>query len=153
LPAIIGFEVPALIALIKLASLPYLASMAALIASAAWYFWKKPVLNQLFAIVLIMVITPPVSFDYTLMSLWLPCGALLIALIRGEVRRAALFLIPLAILFTPQSYIRVGLIPYGGQLKALLALFLLAAAARFPLPSSLFDDDMAKAKPLAAASK
>ncbi len=114
--------------------------MVLLILFCGWHFWHKPAFNQLFAIVLIMVITPPVSFDYTLIALFLLLGPLLICMSRGEVRHAALFLIPLAILMTPQSYLRVGYISYGGQFKALVEVFLLIVAARIQVPSQLFGD-------------
>ena len=113
---------------------------ALIIGFTAFYFWHKPALNQLFAVVSLILLLPPVSIDYTLMALLLVWGALLIHMAQEEVPNAILFLMPLALLMTPQSYLRIGNTGFGGQAKAILLLILLGVAAKIDLPSRLFGE-------------
>ncbi len=105
------------------------------------YFWRKPVLNQLFAVTILMLVLPPISYDYTLVAIYFLWGAFMIHLLNDRtMKRPLMFLVPLAILMTPHSFLRFGNVGCGGQLNALLLLFLLAAAARIDMPSSLFGE-------------
>jgi hypothetical protein len=112
------------------------------------YFWRKPGLNQLFAVVLLILLLPPISGDYTLTELYLPWGAFMIFLVRDvgngkfefPLRKALWILIPLAILVTPQSYITFSGGGFAGQLKAVVLVILLFVVARTDMPSSLFGD-------------
>lgn len=119
----------------------YFVFSLAIAGLSAAYFWRRPTLNQLFAIVILMVFLPPVSFDYTLIALLLLWGTYLIHMVQDGARFPLLFLIPLALLMTPQNYLHFGIAAaFGGQLKAVLLLILLVAAARIDLPSKLFGD-------------
>ena len=111
-------------------------------------FRRKPLLNQLFAIVLLMLLVPPVSYDYTLITLYLPWGAFMIFLIHdvgaGRVKfslsKCLWILIPSAIVMTPQSYLTLSKSGFGGQVKALALTVLLIAISRIDMPSSLFGE-------------
>ena len=118
----------------------YSALCAAFVVFSGFYFWRKPALNQLIAIIVLMLLVPPVSIDYTLMALLLIWGAVLIYVTQEEVPHAMTFLLPLALLLTPQSYMQIGGTEFGGQAKAILLLLLLGAAFRIDLPSRLFGD-------------
>jgi Glycosyltransferase family 87 len=119
----------------------YMPAASFLVIWCGWYFWRKPVLNQLFAVVLLMLVVPPVSYDYTLIAVYLLWGTFLICLTRDDcVERPYLFLISFALLMTPQSYLHTDRFGFGGQFKAVVILFLLIVAAKNDLPSSLFGD-------------
>ena len=122
------------------AFLVYAGFCAVFVVFSGFYFWRKPALNQLIAIIVLVLLVPPVSADYTLMALLLIWGALFIHVTQEEVPHAITFLLPLALLLTPQSYLRIGGTDFGGQAKAMLLLFLLGVAFRIDLPSRLFGD-------------
>ena len=88
-----------------------------------------------------MLVLPPISYDYTLVAIYFLWGAFMIHLLNDRtVKQPLLFLVPLAILMTPHSFLRFGNVGCGGQLNAILLLFLLAAAAKTDMPSSLFGE-------------
>ena len=100
---------------------PYYVGFAiAAIALGAWWFRRLPLLNQLFFVVLTLLLIPPVSYDYTLVYVHILWGAL-------SLRTTPRFreLILFALLTTPQSY----LFGYGGQFKALVLVYLFWFAA------------------------
>jgi hypothetical protein len=49
-------------------------------------------------------------------------------------------LIPFAVIFTPQSYLVHSVIGFGGQVKALALMAVVAAAVSAPLASSIFNE-------------
>jgi hypothetical protein len=108
------------------------------------WFRKKFVLNQTFAIVLVILLLAPVSADYTSWLLYLPFSVWVYWLVRdvtvGAVNvtlRSILAIgLPLAILFTPQNYVGYS----AGTLHTLLLFFLLAVAAVVPMPCSIFTE-------------
>jgi hypothetical protein len=51
------------------------------------------------------------------------------------------FLIPLAILMVPLPYLRFGVAGCGGQVKAVVLLFLLGVACHINHPCSIFGED------------
>jgi len=112
---------------------------------------KLPLMNQLFALVIAMIALPYVSYDYTLVYLYLAWGCLLVFLVRDvlpgrarmSARQAMAFLAPCAVVFTPQSYLILfppAIISVGGQVKAVALMVLLWSAVRIPLPSSIFGE-------------
>ena len=109
---------------------------------------KLPIMNQLFALVVCMITLPFVSNDYTLIHLYLPWGVLIVTMVRDLDLRplsrshALAFLVPCAVLFTPQSYLFLGTMGWGGQVKTVALVALLSAAARIPIRSSLFGETM-----------
>jgi hypothetical protein len=119
-----------------------------IILAAGYYFWRKPVLNQLFAVVLLILLLPPVSYDYTLIHLYLPWGVFMIFLVRDvgrgrirfSLRQCLWILIPCAILMAPQSYLIVNEAGFGGQVKAITLVILFVINARIDLPCTLFNE-------------
>jgi hypothetical protein len=109
---------------------------------------KMPLLNQVFALSALSVTLPFVSYDYTLVHMFAPCALFLLFLVRDAAtgiapitgRQALAFLIPCAVLFTPQSYLLIHGIGFGGQVKTTALLGLTAAAVLIPLKSSIFGE-------------
>ena len=118
--------------------LPYLA-VAAAGCLALW--WGKirhlPVLNQLFALVILSITLPFVSFDYTLVHLYIPFVALLVPLSSGRLQlnlsEARSFLLPCAVIFAPLTWLHYGVVGFGAQVKTLALLLVLRAALKIPL--------------------
>jgi hypothetical protein len=121
---------------------------ALILIACGFWFWSKPALNQLFAIVLSLLLLPAFSGDYTLAALYLPWGMFMIFLVRdvsgGRVRfslRQCLWvLIPCAVAMTPQSYLTLASGGFAGQVKAVALLLLLFVVAYNDMPSSVFGE-------------
>ncbi|AFL87814.1 Protein of unknown function (DUF2029) [Terriglobus roseus DSM 18391] len=105
-------------------------------AFVAWFFRRGPVLNQVFALVLLMVLLPFISSEYTLMLLYLPCAVLLVRMSQGgwagSPRQMATIAVLLALLFAPLNVLGV----YAGLAKTVLLLGLFGFVARVPLGDS-----------------
>jgi len=119
-----------------------------IVVACGVFFWRKPVLNQLFAIVLMMLLIPPCSYDYVLTHLYLPWGVFVIFLVRDVARGRVKFslgnclwiLIPCAVLMTPQTYLTLTWEGFAGQLKAVAEIVLLFVVAHIDMPASLFGE-------------
>ena len=119
-----------------------------ILVTCGFYFWNRPVLNQLFAIVLLILLLSPSSGDYTLVHLYLPWGVFMVFLIRdvgsGKVplslANCLWILIPCAVLMTPQSYLTLAGGGFAGQFKAVVMVLLLIVVARIDMPSTLFNE-------------
>jgi hypothetical protein len=102
---------------------------------------KLPPLNQMVALACCALVLPPLSYDYTLMQLYVPFALLLLTTIRQQQpgRLEPFFLTRIfcyfAILFTPQSYLIRGKVGFGGQLKAIVLITLLAESLVRPFPA------------------
>ena len=119
----------------------YVVGSALLLLWAGWFFWGKPVLNKLFAVVILMLVVPPVSYDYTLVHVYSVWGLFAIAISRdGVPPKVTHFLAAFAILMTPQSYLNWKSIAVAGQFKALVLVYLFYLACTVRLPSSLFGE-------------
>lgn len=113
-----------------------------------FYIRKLPVLNQLFALTACSIVLPFVSYDYTLVHMYIPWAAFLIYLATDvaagravlPVKHALAFLIPCAVLFAPLSWMLFQESGCGGQIKALALVAVIAASIKIPLRSSLFCD-------------
>ena len=120
----------------------------AILIACGFYFWRKPLLNQLFAVVLLILLLPPVSGDYTLLHLYLPWGVFMIFLVRDvgrgridfSLKKSLRIIIPCAVILTPQSYLTLQGGGFAGQIKALVLIALLFAIARIDMPSSFFNE-------------
>ncbi|SEC54312.1 glycosyltransferase 87 family protein [Terriglobus roseus] len=103
------------------------------VTGTAWYFRRKPILNQVFALVLLMLLLPYISSEYTLMLLYLPCAVLLLWISRDEwaasTGQMVLLALPLAMIFAPLNVVGV----YSGVVKTLLLLGLFGYIAVVPL--------------------
>jgi hypothetical protein len=107
-------------------------------------FYRMPMLNQLTALGVAVTLFPLSASEYTLLSLYVPFGALLVFLTRevatGKVvfSKASMlaFAVIYALLFSPLTFLRL----YAGDAKLLLLLALLFVAARSPMQSEYFSD-------------
>ena len=92
------------------------------VGCVAWFFRRRPVVHQVFALVLLMLLLPYISAEYTLMLLYLPCAVLLIRISRDEwtasTRQMVTLAVLLALLFAPLNALGI----YAGVVKTLLLL-------------------------------
>jgi hypothetical protein len=107
-----------------------------------------PLLNQFMAYLLLGVLLPYVSGDYTLVHIYLVWGAFLLFLLsdvataRVEIPVWAIhvMLFSFAVSFVPLTYLHVGQFQFGGQVKTIFLLIILLTVLRVPMPSLLFGD-------------
>jgi hypothetical protein len=140
-------DVPRVKALLPHIYLAY--GLVALALFAALYLTairRLPMLNQILVLTSLSILLPYVSFDYTLLHLFVPFTILLVVLatdcadgrLRLTKKQLLCLLVPYAVIFTPQSYLVYSVVGYGGQVKTLALCALIGAAIKIPLPSSLF---------------
>ena len=106
---------------------------------------KLPIVNQVICLVVAMILLPPVSYDYTLLHLYLPWALLVLASLesRGHnVPGLTAAMACCALVFAPLSEFIVHGQSYGGQVKAVALAALGFIALRKKWPSS-FDADAA----------
>jgi hypothetical protein len=117
---------------------------------AALYFFrirKLPILNQIVVLIIAAVTLPYVSYEYTLINLFLVFGSFVFYLsrevARGDERISSLTVFwvlgLLAFLFSPDIYIMGGTQIYGGQVKALALLTLAGIFLVTPMRSKFLD--------------
>lgn len=101
-----------------------------------------PFLNQLSIFTIAILLFPFISMDYKLLHLTIPWGVFIVFLAydaksTGFTTKQALhILISFAILFTPQTYLISSEIGgFGGQIKAMVLLYLLIFVLRNPMHS------------------
>jgi Glycosyltransferase family 87 len=96
-----------------------------------------PLINQVLCLTVASILLPPISFDYTLMHLYIPWAMLVLFAqdewqVRQQVPGLTAAFVCFAILFAPESeFIRHG-IHCGGQVKALTLLTLLIVGLKHP---------------------
>jgi hypothetical protein len=111
------------------------------VSCLALYFgriWKLPLANQILILSVLSVSIPPVSYDYTLVSLYAPIAILCILALRlpdDKQRILIPYFMLYAAILTPQSYIIFHDARFGAQLRAICLLALLILALRKPLPA------------------
>ncbi len=120
----------------------------AVIAFAAVYLLRLrclPLLNQVIALIILAILLPFVSYDYTLVHLSIVYACLFVyALERskdktfGEPMVGSLVGLLLALTFSPLT--NLALRHYGGQLKCVCLIGLLLLVLKYPMPSKLFED-------------
>jgi Glycosyltransferase family 87 len=135
--------------LLKL-ELPYAIAAVAVFTAAFWFRLRHmPVTNQFIAYIGCAVLLPFLSYDYTLIHLHLAFAVFLLYIVRDLAEeRAALprwhllsILFCFAIIFTPQTYLVLGIVAgIGGQVKALAIGALIILAMLKPMPSSRFGE-------------
>ena len=103
---------------------------------------KLPIVNQILCLVVCSVLLPPVSFDYTLLHLYVPWAMLvLIAAEANALPGLTGAFLCFAILFAPETeFIHHGQ-SLGGQLKAVTLIVLLLIAILYRWPSR-FDETL-----------
>jgi hypothetical protein len=99
----------------------------------AWFFRRRPALNQIFALLLMMLLLPYISAEYTLMLLYLPCAVLLLWISRDEwaasTRQMVTLALLLAMILAPLNVFGV----YSGIAKTILLLSLFSFIAIVPM--------------------
>ena len=99
--------------------------------------WRLPVLNQLLALMLCMVLLPPFSADYTLLHLCAPLALLMLGLTAGTVRlpRRVLYaeMICVGVMFALKSFVIVGGRMYASQVNTVFMLALLGMVLVWPV--------------------
>jgi hypothetical protein len=131
---------------------PYSITVAVL--SVALYFlrmWGLPLPNQVLALSILSVTLAPLSYDYTLLNLYPAFAMLTVLALHGE--RSATqtshlteYMVLFALIFTPQSYIILGAVRYGAQLRTLCLIAVLILALTTPLPEMDPTWDRARAR-------
>jgi hypothetical protein len=139
-------------ALVKFATLPWHPDLTPLVRPYTWivaisclalYFgriWKLPLVNQILALSVLSVTIAPVSFDYTLLSLYASLAILcVIALKTPDIEQSRLvpFFLLYAAILTPESYVVLHGARFCGELRALCLLALLILAVRRPIHGDL----------------
>jgi 2-iminobutanoate/2-iminopropanoate deaminase len=103
---------------------------------------RLPPINQVICLCLASVLLPPVSYEYTLIYLYVPWALLVIlAFHRSAMGRPALPGLQLALLtmgaiFAPLNEFIHGGVTLGGQIKAVLLIALWVVAMKYPFGSS-----------------
>jgi hypothetical protein len=115
-----------------------------------WFRLRKlPQLNQFIAYMLLAILLPYVSNEYTLIYVYLVWTAFLLFLLSDVAGNG--IRVPRAAIYTIMVSCAVSSVPlnsntfpehpaHGGQIKMLFLVLILIAALRFPMPSSLFGD-------------
>jgi hypothetical protein len=112
--------------------------LAAVAGTALFFFRivKLPLANQILCLTIAAILFPPVSFDYTLLQLYVPFALILFAALQQRDRPSRVLTISLALfafVLSPQSEFILHGMRIAGSLKAvaLSALFVLGAV--FPI--------------------
>jgi len=103
---------------------------------------KLPVINQVVCLVVATILLPPISYDYTLLNLYLPWALLVLLALESRGRTVpglTAAMVCCAVVFAPVTELIVHGRSYGGQVKALAlaALGLIALIRKWP---SSFDE-------------
>jgi hypothetical protein len=123
--------------------IPY--ALFALPGFAAIYWFrirKLPLLNQVIALIVFAVTIPYVSFEYTLVHVYLLWGLFLLFLARDVATGRAAVPLPAALaMLTAFAFVFAPDLPvsYAGQLKTCALLILLLVSLTVPIQSPLFD--------------
>jgi Glycosyltransferase family 87 len=108
-----------------------------------------PVLNQLASYLVLCVLLPYVSYEYTLVYIYLVWGIFLLFLLtdvvsgRVQISNRAInaIMVSCAVIFAPLSYIVFGRsFGLGGQIKTVFLIVVLWTVLKVPMPSSVFGD-------------
>jgi hypothetical protein len=147
-PLSLGYD-HSFFALVKFATLPWLPNLAPFVRPYTWitavgclvfYFTrirKLPLVNQVIILSVLAVTIAPVSYDYTLLSLYASLGLLCLSALDTaphDQGRLVPFFLLYSIILTPQSYIILHRAHFYGEFRALclLALIILAAVRSIP---------------------
>ena len=136
------------LSLVKFVTLPWHPDLTALLRPFTWllgavclalYFgriWRLPLFNQILSLSILSVCIPPVSYDYTLLSLYAALAILCIAALHtsgSEQSTLVPFFLLFAAILTPLNFAMFHGAIFSGQLRALLLVALLALALYRPL--------------------
>ncbi len=125
----------------KPSTLAFLSSLYLLIAAVVGvciYFLrirKLPVANQVLCLVVASILLPPISFDYTLIHLYIPWAMLVLLALQGPQRHVPGLLaafVCCAVVFAPETELIFFQHTLGAQLKSIVLLLLFFIGLRFP---------------------
>jgi hypothetical protein len=125
--------------------------------AAGLLYWFRlrhlPLLNQFIAYIVLCVLLPYVSGEYTLVHMYIAWAAFLLFLLndvataRVQIPARAIhaILFSCAVIFVPLSYLVIGRgldrsFAYGPQVKTVFLILILLTVLRVPMPSSLFGE-------------
>jgi hypothetical protein len=100
-----------------------------------------PLINQVLCLCVASILLPPVSYDYTLMHLYIPWAMLVLFAQEQWASRltvaglTAAFVL-LAFLFAPESEFIYQAVRFGGQLKACALIALMVVSLKYPFSNS-----------------
>lgn len=158
-PVSVGYD-HSFFALVKFATLPWLPNLAPLVtpymrivavSCLIFYFArirKLPLVNQIIILSVLAVTIAPVSYDYTLLSLYASLGMLCLSTLRTasqDQRRLVPFFLLYSIVLTPQSYVILRRAHFYGELRALCLLALIILAAVRPIDALDTSEDVVSA--------
>jgi hypothetical protein len=114
---------------------------------------RLPLLNQFIAYIVLCLLLPYVSEEYTLVHMYTVSGAFLLFLlndvatdrVRIPARAIHAILFSCAVTVVPLSYLRITgsanrTFALGPQVKTIFLILILLTVCRIPMPSSLFGD-------------
>lgn len=112
----------------------------AALCGLAIYFYRireLPIINQVIALSVCCVLLPPVSYDYTLVNLLLPCGLLIIYTAEvwkhdRQVGGLKPVFFCFAVIFTWGTFLTLDAIRIAGQVRAVALIGLLITVLRYP---------------------
>jgi hypothetical protein len=98
-------------------------------------------INQVLCLCIASILLPPVSYDYTLMHLYIPWAMLVLFAQeqwgnRRTIAGLTVALVLLAFLFAPESEFICQSVRFGGQLKAIALIALMVVSLKYPFSSS-----------------
>ena len=102
---------------------------------------RLPPINQVLCLTLACILLPPLSFDYTLMQLYIPWAMLVLfaqerseasSKTRQRIRGLIAAFVCMAIAMSPESEFIRHNVRYGGQIKALALVVLMCIGLRYP---------------------
>jgi hypothetical protein len=149
-PSNLGYD-HSLFSLVKFVTLPWHPDLTAVVRPFTWivavlclvlYFgriWRLPLFNQILSLSVLSICIAPVSYDYTLLSLYAALAMLcVIALNTSDKDQSTL--VPFFLLFagvlTPLNFVVIHGAVFAGQLRVILLLALLAMALYRPLATT-----------------
>jgi hypothetical protein len=135
------------LAFVKFVTLPWHPDLTFLIRPYTWFLtvvclvlyfgriWKLPLANQILCLSILSVCIAPVSYDYTLLSLYAALAILCVAALNTSDKESTLvpFFLLFAAVLTPLNFVIIHGAVFSGQLRALLLVALLVMALYRPL--------------------
>ncbi len=108
---------------------------------------KMPAINQILTLLIIAVTIPPVSYDYTLIELYIGFGIYSIYVLDQALKHktptaANWVMLLFAMAFTPQSYVIWHSVRYGAQVRFLALVCLLYLFLKFPLEEGTISENL-----------
>jgi hypothetical protein len=136
----------------------YLAVAA--VSGVALYFLRirhLPIINQVLCLCIASILLPPVSYEYTLLHLYVAFG--LLALFaqkmwsaRVQIPGISAAMCCLAILVSPLSEVIYHMERFGGQIKAIVLVVLMIIALKYPFEAGESPDTIPASVPVQLAT-